>query len=52
MKPVSTDDFKERNLKVTEASYVVALEIANQKKPHTIGENLIKPYSLKMVEIV
>ena len=52
MRLVSTEDFKEKNQKVTEASYFVALEIAKQKKPHTIGENLIKPCSLKMVEIV
>ncbi|XP_042243550.1 zinc finger BED domain-containing protein 5-like [Homarus americanus] len=52
MKLDSTGAFKETNQEVTEASYVVALEIAKQKKPHTIGENLIKPCSLKMVEIV
>jgi hypothetical protein len=38
--------------KLTEASYRVALEIAKQKKPHTIGEDLIKPCTLMMVELV
>ena len=52
MKLISTEDFKESSQKVTEASYVIALEIAKQRKPHTIGENLIKPCSLDMVEIV
>ena len=35
-----------------EASYKVAYRIAKQKKPHTIGETLIKPCVLEMVEIV
>jgi len=35
-----------------EASYHVALQIAKQKKAHTIGENLIKPCALKMVELM
>ena len=38
--------------KIVEASYVVAHEIAKQKKPHTIGETLIKPCILKMVDIM
>lgn len=37
--------------KVTEASHVVALEIAMQKT-HTIGENLINLCSFKMVVFV
>jgi hypothetical protein len=48
----STLAFQEMNHKVTEASYVIALEIAKQKKPHTIGEILIKHCVLKLVEIV
>ncbi|VVC43271.1 Hypothetical protein CINCED_3A015786 [Cinara cedri] len=35
-----------------EASYKVACRIAKNKKPHTIGESLIKPRALEMVELV
>ncbi|KAL4084165.1 hypothetical protein QTP88_027998 [Uroleucon formosanum] len=35
-----------------EASYKVAYRIARSKKPHTIGESLIKPCALEMVELV
>lgn len=35
-----------------EASYKVAYRIAKNKKPHTIGESLIKPCALEMVELV
>ena len=34
------------------ASYKVAYEIAKNKKPHTIAENLIKPCALEMAGIV
>ncbi len=37
---------------VVEASYKVVLEIVKQKKPHTIGETLIKPCTLKIVKFV
>ncbi len=37
---------------MVEASYEVALETAKQKKPHTNGETLIKPCTLKMVKRV
>ncbi len=37
---------------VVEASYEVALEIVKQKKPHTIGETIIKSCALKMVKRV
>ena len=37
MKLSATGVFQQTNHKITEASYVVALEIAKQKKPHTIG---------------
>lgn len=52
MKLDSTGLFQENNHKVIEASYVVALEKAKQKKPHIIAEMLIKPCALKMVETV
>jgi hypothetical protein len=35
-----------------EASYKVAYLVAKNKKPHTIGENVIKPCALQMVEVV
>ncbi|XP_042228922.1 protein ZBED8-like [Homarus americanus] len=34
-----------------EASYKVAYRIAKQEKPHTIGETLVKPCALEMVEL-
>ena len=34
------------------ASYLVALRIAKTMKPHTIGEQLVKPAALEMVKIV
>ena len=40
------------NKNAIEASYYVALKIARQKKWHTIGKNLIKPCSLKIVELM
>lgn len=52
MKLHSTETFQEINQKITLASYSVSLEIAKQKRQHTIGETLIKPCSLKMVEFV
>uniref|UniRef100_A0A7M4F4W3 Zinc finger BED-type containing 5 n=1 Tax=Crocodylus porosus TaxID=8502 RepID=A0A7M4F4W3_CROPO len=35
-----------------EGSYKFAYWIAKQKKPHTIGETLVKPCALEMVELV
>ena len=35
-----------------EASYRVAYRITKEKKPHTIGERLIKPCAMDMVELV
>lgn len=37
---------------LVEASYKVAYRIAKSKKPHNIGETLIKPCALEMVELV
>ena len=41
-----------QNTAVLQASYEAAFEIAKNKKPHTIGETLIKPSMLKMVSLV
>ena len=35
-----------------QASFDVALQIAKCKKPHTIGEMLIKPCTLNMVKLI
>ena len=48
----SNGTYHETNKNANEASFYVALETARQKKPHTIGENLIKPCSLKIVELM
>ncbi len=45
-------DFQQHTSSVVEASYEVALEIVNQKEPHTIGETENKPCTLKMVKRV
>ena len=47
-----SSDFFRKDNKLLEASYLVAFEIAKQKKPHTIGERLIKPCILKTTGIV
>ena len=38
--------------KATEPSYLVALNIAKAKNPHTIGEELIEPCSIQMAAIM
>jgi len=52
MKIVHTGEFQQNNEKIVEASYHIAFMVAQQKKPHTLGEKLIKPSILKAVEIV
>ena len=48
----SSGTYHETNKNAIEASYYIALKITRQKKPHTIGENLIKPCTLKIVELM
>ena len=43
----SSGTYYETNNNTIEASYRVTLQRARQKKPHTIGENLIKACSQK-----
>ena len=47
-----TESFNQSNVSALEASYVIALEIAKQKKPYSIGETLVKPCLLKTVKLV
>ena len=47
-----TGSFNQSNVAAIEASYIVALEIAKQKKTHTIGETLVKPCLLKTAKLV
>ena len=46
-----TGSFQQENDALIQASYEVALEIAKQKKPHAIGELLVKPCLLKTVKL-
>ena len=48
----ASSDFFRKDNQLLEASYLVAFEIAKQKKPHTIGETLIKTCILKTAGIV
>lgn len=48
----ATGSIQQQSTAVVQASYEAALEIAKNKKPHTIGETLIKPSMLKMVSLV
>ncbi|XP_042236440.1 protein ZBED8-like [Homarus americanus] len=44
-------DLPQHKSLVLKASYKAAYRIAKQKKPHTIGETLVKPCALEMVEL-
>lgn len=51
-RPLSEQELLQKEKPLLEASYKVAHLIAKNKKPHTIGETLIKPCALEMVELV
>ncbi|XP_063584632.1 protein FAM200C-like [Penaeus indicus] len=48
----ASGSFHQQNAAVVETSFLVSLEIAKKKKPHTIGEELILPCAKTMVKIV
>ena len=48
----ATGTFHQQNSNVVESSFEIALQIAKQKKPHTIGELLIKPCIIWTVSLL
>ena len=47
----ASGSFHQQNAAVVDASFLVSLEIAKKKKPHTIGEELILPCAKTMVKL-
>ena len=48
----SSGSFHQTNYSIVEASYAVALRIVKSKKPHNIGETLVKPCLLECAKLV
>ena len=48
----ASGSFHQQMFAVVEASFLVSLEIAKKKKPHTIGEELILPCAKIIVKLV
>ena len=48
----ASGSFQQQSAAIMEASYEIAFEIAKQKKPHTIGETLLKPCMMKAIHLV
>ena len=44
--------YQQTNISIVKASYVIALQVAKAKKPHTIGESLLKPCIVDSVRLV
>ncbi|KRX35193.1 Protein ZBED8 [Trichinella murrelli] len=44
--------YNQETAKAVKASYEIAMLIAKNKKPHTIGENLVKPCIVNAVKIL
>ena len=48
----TTGTYKQQTISAIETSYVISLKIAQQKKPHTIGESLILPCIKETVRLM
>ena len=48
----TTGTFNQLSISAIETSYVISLKIAQQKKPHTIGETLILPCIKEAVRLM
>ncbi|XP_076038578.1 protein FAM200C-like [Oratosquilla oratoria] len=48
----STGTFRQQTDAIVKASYKISYKIAREKKPHTIGETLVKPCMLQCVKLV
>ena len=48
----SSGTFRKANKAIVHASYAISYQIAKNKKPHTIGETLIKPCLLECAQIL
>ncbi|KRY02113.1 Protein ZBED8, partial [Trichinella patagoniensis] len=44
--------YNQETVKAVKVSYEIAMLIAKNKKPHTIGENLVKPCIVNAVKIL
>ncbi|XP_068227660.1 protein FAM200C-like [Palaemon carinicauda] len=44
--------YQQTNISIVKDSYVIALQVAKAKKPHTTGESLLKPCTVYSVRLV
>lgn len=52
MKMDETGTYQQTNMNIVRASYAIALQVAKEKKAHTIGESLVKPCIVESVRLV